>query len=607
MSDHTFITYKEITGNRPSESVFERQIATLNKETAFKYLSNINNFLALFPISLDESKFAYIQKFLAYNLFDQELHAKLFDFLGDTSLVIRPIFHRQQVLLLMKMILLRASNDRGISPNDSSEARNLIGVLCLMASDLTVSKEQEQRTESQHPHSDEESERIFNELLVQFLPVFELNNPPEISSATVRTLEYIRLSHEHFAETFGGKTLSSFFESLTGISLEQFLQLIFGIYASLITKNLEELIDNPANFNVSKSEHFSKLDFSEATIESFYKLTSIKYEEIISELETSQLRNILQLQHDFTVFRKNPIFHLSQNILTVVDFSFLVEKVSIGLYYTILNVLNENELDPQDFFQHWGYVFEKYVNNVFRDIYPALANRFHPNTFFDTKTEKECFDGIIEYPNSLLVMEYKGGLLNTKAKYSGDVNLLLDEMGNKYGITKKDSAIKQLTTKIELLFHVDGAKRSKIRNLELLPVANVYPIIVLNELSMGLGLAHWRLRKWFKKEINTKTIDERISVKPLLVLTIEDLEMLIPYLEADDFTFLEFAEYYSTLEYIRFHWFLIKKHWYEPMTDMRKVFDKFRQDKNIVIRPNQKRQLKWENFKNEIESLFKAE
>lgn len=201
------------------------------------------------------------------------------------------------------------------------------------------------------------------------------------------------------------------------------------------------------------------------------------------------------------------------------------------------------------------------MNNIFTDIYPETSNRFHPNTFFDTKTERECFDGIVEYPNSLIVIEYKGGLLNTKAKYAGDVSLLLDELGKRFGCSKRDAAVKQLTTKIELLFHSNQENRLKIRNLDFPNVENIHPVLIANDVSLQFGLAHWRLREWFKSEINGKNIEKTVSVTPLMVLTIEDLEMIAPYLEAEDFTLLEFVRFYSKLEYMRFSWLLNSDHW----------------------------------------------
>ena len=607
MSKHEYITYSEITGQKPTESEVNVLISSLNKKAAFGQLSMINNFLALFPINSENNKFIEIQMFLTANLFDDELYKKLRIFVENISLFDRPIFHRQQILLLMKKVLLEASENGGFNFDDSREARNIIGKLCLMISDFTVTLEQEQRTESDMPHSKEGTEKVLSELLAQLLPVHELFNPPEISAALIRTHEYIQIANLYYPTTFEGKTLSSYFESFAGITLERFLQMIVAVYAALVTKQFNELIQDAANFNIRKSNYFQNLNFSEAETESFYKLTSIDFTDLCLEVETSPLRNLLQLQYDFTVFRQYPLFHLSDDILTFNDFAFLIEKASFGLYYTVVNVLQQNQIHPKTFFQNWGYIFEKYVNNIFREIYPELSNRFHPNTFYNSKQKIESFDGILEYPNALIVMQYKGGLLNATAKYNGDVDFLLKEMNEKFGTKVPKSGINQLTINIERLFNLDANRRYKILDLEFPNTRVVYPILIVNELSMEFGLAHWILRGWFEKSMESKSIAPDIKVNSLMILTIEDLELIVPYLEAGDFTLLDFAQFYSNLEYIKFSWLLIREHWYEPMTSIRDVFHKFRASQKIKFRPNKTRQDKFEKFMSEVRALFKDE
>lgn len=607
MSAHIYITYSEVFGRKPQESEINAVIASLDKDATFRHLSMINNLLALYPIDFNKKKFTEIQTRLAIDWFDKDTYEKLRRYVEDVYLTDRPIFHRQQILLLMKKVLLGAADDGGLNPDVSLDARKILGKLCLMISDLTVTAEQEQKTQSDNPYSEEETERVFNELLTQMISVIELFNPPEISASTIRTQELIQISNSEYPELFEGKTLAAYFESLSGISFERFLQMIMGVYAALITKELKELIDKPENFNIRKSNYFQNLNYSEAEVYEFYKLTSIKYEDLILEMENSPLRSSLLPQYDFTVFRKYPLFHLSNDILTFTDFTFLIEKASFGLYYTILNILQENNIHPKMFFQNWGYIFEKYVNKIFRGIYPVLSNRFHPNTFYENKQQIEAFDGIVEYPTALIVMQYKGGLLNAKAKYSGDADILLDEMNDKFGTKKNKSGINQLAINLERLFNSDVNKRSKIRSLEFPNTRVVYPILIVNELSMGFGLAHWKLRGWFEKAIESKNITADIKVNSLMILTIEDLEMLESYLEAEDFTLLEFAQFYSTLEYVRFSWFLIKEHWYEPMTSLREVFYRFRKDRNIEFRPNKKIQSKFDTFMSQFKLSFKDE
>ena len=607
MQSGVFITYSEVIGELPNEYEVSQTIASLNKKDTFFFLSMINNFLALYPLTYNEEKYVYLQRFLSTHLFSSDVYNKLAKYVEDTSLVSRPIFHRPTVLFLMKRVLLEAKDEGGLEPGKNSLERYILGEVCLKLGDLLVSEEQQARTRSDNPTEEKESERILSELLTQMLPFSELMNPPEFSRSLARTNRYLNLSKEYSKATFDDKSMLDFFESKRGISLDTFLQMTTGIYGALIVHDVKDFIERPQEFNIRKSSHFSNLNYDKVQIESFFSLLAQTFEALNETLKNSPISKELFEQFDYTTFRKYPLFYLSEDIVTSCDASFLIEKFSFGLYHTVLNLLLEFGKNPEPFFSDWGYVFEKYVNETFRAVYPEISGRFHANAFFETKSEKEGFDGLLEYPTALIAMEYKSGLLNAKAKYSGKAEILLKEMATKFGCSTNRSAIKQLCSKIEFLFHTDAFKRQKLRNLDFPNVNNIYPVLIVNELSLEFGLAHWRLRTWFEKELGERSILKSVKVHPLMVMTIEDLENLIPYLDAEDFTFLEFAQYYSRLEYMRFSWWLVKEHWYEPMTTLMDVLSRFRKENKISRRPNQHMQNEFEKFINEMSEHFESE
>ena len=125
-------------------------------------------------------------------------------------------------------------------------------------------------------------------------------------------------------------------------------------------------------------------------------------------------------------------------------------------------------------------------------------SNFYPNTFFDHKQEKEAFDGTIEYSDAVVVMEYKGGMLNASAKYSGSRDLLIQEMDKKFGRAQKDSGVRQLATQIEGVYHADESRRLRIRGLDLSKKRKVFPILIVNETNFEFSLANWHLRKFVR-------------------------------------------------------------------------------------------------------------
>jgi hypothetical protein len=60
-----------------------------------------------------------------------------------------------------------------------------------------------------------------------------------------------------------------------------------------------------------------------------------------------------------------------------------------------------------------------------------------------------------------------------------------------------------------------------------------------------VGLVNWKLRQVFDREIARREIAPSVRVRPLSLLSIEDLEKLLPYVDNGDFAFTEILEEYT--------------------------------------------------------------
>jgi hypothetical protein len=606
MSSHSYIPWSELMSAKISESELNEILATFNKLSVLNFLTNINNFLALFPPNQKRETFEKIQGMLTANLLDDvalKTYNESFAHKG-ISLFDRPLFHRQQILTLMKKTLLYSDNLGGIKIEDTKEAKYILGKVALVMSDFLVDDTTQNLFEADSFDTRNEHNKVLNELLTQMLPVIELYNPLELTDSVSITTNYIRLFDSMFPDFINNQTISEYFEEKNKVTLENFLKMIVCVYASYSSESFESFIQNPAKFNYRKSDYFSKLKFSNVEIDGFFELVSKNINDLEIELKSEDSSKTLKPQYDFLTFRKYPILFLDDDIFTCLDVSFIVEKLSSGFYHTIHNSLPDDEKNPfrkdkklsNDFSSNWGYVFQNYVNDILGLIFPPVTNRYFPNIYFDMKDEEEI-DGIIDYVHSIFLMEYKGNTLNS-AKYSGDVELFFEEFNKKFGIKKNKSGVRQLARKTELLYNSDLSKRKKLRSFDTSSVKVIYPILIVNELSLSFGLANWKLREWFNKERENRHIGKDITVEALLVLTIEDLEELLPYIENGDFTLLNFIQYYNAS---------LNKTWFEPMTRVSQVFKHFRQEKDFKPRVNRRLEKIWIEFIDELRPLFKAD
>ncbi len=125
---------------------------------------------------------------------------------------------------------------------------------------------------------------------------------------------------------------------------------------------------------------------------------------------------------------------------TCIAFPFLVEKLASGIYHTILSSWSKGDGDRSNFQGYWGKAFEQFVNDRLREEFPvsALANRLYTNPYFHKKKNSsiEVSDAIINYGDTLVLVEHKGGHLSIDEKYSDDTEKLLTGVAEKFGLNK---------------------------------------------------------------------------------------------------------------------------------------------------------------------------
>ena len=193
-------------------------------------------------------------------------------------------------------------------------------------------------------------------------------------------------------------------------------------------------------------------------------------------------------------------------------------------------------------------------------------------------------DAVIDCGDSLVLIEDKGGYLSLNEKYSDDSNKLLRGIAEKFGLEK---AIKQLSRSIGILFSEDREKRDTFAELDgrrrpvniftagdLSRVRKVYPVLVVQDFSMTTGFINRRLRIQFAGKLEEYEISTDVHVRPLSVLTVEDLENVLEHLEEIRFT--DFLDEYAS-----------EKH--QPLSTFDSVLNKFLKSRGS----DEKRRYRW--------------
>src|SRR5436309_4693842 len=97
----------------------------------------------------------------------------------------------------------------------------------------------------------------------------------------------------------------------------------------------------------------------------FLQLTS-EHLRLIHELTERRF-----LTSDLNTFREFPVVRLDEEQAAVIDLQFLVELLTLGVYYSIFNGLPTE--CREGFRQMWGRLLELYVVDLLRYFYPPAS------------------------------------------------------------------------------------------------------------------------------------------------------------------------------------------------------------------------------------------
>jgi hypothetical protein len=540
------ISYSEIYGNKPTDNQFGELISPFKTDPTFLSLAMWDLMLSL--SEGDGEKYKYLQYFFIMNLIREDRREQALRAAALGSESPRPAFGRWQLLALMKRVLLETTNGGDKDPRHDDGARRSLGDACLMLNDLLFTEGQMARLEK--TGGADERERIHDELMTQWFPQSELIHVPDVFQAVARNDEYISIFNERAAELSfsGGQTLAQRFKQLTGLEIRQYLRLYFGIYVlhnELQGKHPDEINANPGIINFDKERMFSNMDFGAEEKDIFFRRAITDIPSLVEGVK-KDFNSGRAWQFDFTTFRDHPLVSIPGNErgFTCIAYPFLIEKLASGIYHTILNSWPEGDPERGQFQRYWGKVFEQFVNDRLREEYPpsTLANQFYANPYFNRKKNRsvEVSDAVIDYGDSLVLMEHKGGYLSLGEKYSDDAGKLLTGVAKKFGLER---AVTQLTRGIGMLFNEDVEKRDTFSELgekrrpvhtfntgDVQRIRKVYPVLIVQDFSMATGFMNRRLKQQFSMKLRECGISPRVQVRPMSLLTIENLENILEHL-----------------------------------------------------------------------------
>lgn len=440
---------------------------------------------------------------------------------GDANKI--TVFFRGQLLELLRWILLYCRNH----PNDGKtfedpNTRKKFVQAALIASNFW-------------------SKRVYGDR-------FSLNG--EIDTARKRALGAIRKAIEgtelcpELTRSFGRgwtifmdyfrdqyNSLDSEFQSTVGLSIEDYFKCLL-----IITVHFA----NPKSNNTGI---FNPRSFADST-----PLKDIFQKYIAYESQSvDELRNVvwgnadktedIELPYDYLPLREKPILCSKDDRAIILDPIFYNEKASIGPLFILTK--NKTRSQANVIFGAFGKAFENYTCDILNRMFPD--NDGNKQVLRNLKKEdldgKELeIDACISKDRDLILFEIKAVWIREDKILNEDYQKYLEHLREKYGVIERNSQDNQRVKGVGQLARIlnnISCDKFKTKNKEFSQVDTVYPVLLVYDTFLTapvygqfLASEFERLFQPDQKKDSGELIKSKLTVHPLIVLTIEDLENL---------------------------------------------------------------------------------
>ena len=515
-----YITGKEIYGKNAYSDLDElvRDLNNFDYSTVLQSAAKINYILKDEYLTRKSEK----QLAIAKQLFRNDLST--FGRIQNLWEIGRMIFSRQQLLSLIKTNLIYNNNNSG-------------------------------------KKSIEEDFNGFGKILFGISDFLEENIPNDRESIIGNIFKNIYLNHEQrlmlllqryyyfYSEIFEKvkqrlpKECFDFnkeFKNVVGIDIIPYLYLCYSILSHYIKNNNPELkgfyIDNNYFKNI-KEEIKDNIDLFLQHLTLNKKSIKSKVIEICKEFFSS-----------FSDFWEKPIFKIDNGVYFPIDFKFLIEKATIGIYWTIFNYLKGKNSNNNSTIEHtinklkafYGRCLEYYVYELFKKVYSrGLLQKTYYSEYDGENTGN--IDLILDYGNTLFFFEITSSSIKFNTALSANYEKIFNEIDLIFfgGDEDRKGKIVQLDEAI------NNFKENKLKIDSISPkrIERIYPILILQTgLPQAPGLFEEYKSRILKKGLLKDHIDD------FAIIDIEELEYLLDLVYSENLSLADlFKEYKKSI------------------------------------------------------------
>jgi len=516
--------YQDLVGRKIPLDEIERQLSSFNLEAAILRLSQMNILLAIGRL---RDKHEEIQALLRESFLDPETNRLI----GEASEgKYYPIWFTRPLMLSMVRLCARACSEGEKGKRiDSPEERYEFGRCCLY---LTDHLETEQETKSYTEGTEDEQRETWTPFIASTL---DLSIPIDLMQAITRADIILSevINSPNVKGKIDGFDLAKSFLEVVGLTHEQFRDFVFLIIGWFIGKDIDDFIKDPSKFIIHRKNFIEKTLIDDTVFEKLIECISVPVQTLSQYLNE---RPGEPLSRDFSLFSLCPLLALPDGFVACLDLDYLVGKLSAGIYEIVESLFPHQERTAG--LRTLGYLFEEYVNHIFQTVYTPSESRlivtpFEANLHYQGEKHLEPFDAVFiapTNPKQAMVFQVKSQYLKSRYKYAENSGSFWREIDGKFG-GGEQGGVTQLVDNIEHIWHQNESAQKKLATLNPSSIERVTPILVVQESFFRFPFFNWQLNRRFQSLLEKASISPRIAVDPLVVVDIDSLERLTPYLQ----------------------------------------------------------------------------
>jgi hypothetical protein len=352
-----------------------------------------------------------------------------------------------------------------------------------------------------------------------FLPYYEIDSQHDPAFFFLRSYIYLTVIIPSLPANLQTFDIRKMFQEQFGFSLTEYCEFIFMFFMHAMTvrnnKSVETAIESGMHVGT-----FRNTTVPPEAIERMFKKTSLTLDEL------KALKPEIGFA-DFDFLRNQPYYRHEDQVFCL-DYEFAVNKIESAVIWTMLrNFKTDGEKDA--YLGYWGHVFERYVAWLLQTYAIPAFNTIHVAPSYVDDPSKEICDVIVKCGTTAVLIEAKLATCPSKTRYSGNFQKMRDFLELKLvdgvGVEQLANAVVNITTDPEKTNDSIPEIPAWLSN-----VKTIMPVIVTRDDIGSSWAVNGYLNNRFEQNLLGRKRHKKISVAPLLSLSVGTLEKLMDIL-----------------------------------------------------------------------------